>query len=350
MRTSASAVIVGAGIVGSAAAWHLARLGWRDLVVLEQGPFPQAGGSTSHAPGIVFQTTSTKVLTGFARETVALYSSLEHGGQPCWHGVGSLEVAATPERWQDLHRKLGWARSWGVDGRRVSAAEAANLLPLLDPEQIFGAYYVPSDGVANAVGAAAELIRRAGDAVELRERTPVVGIDVEGGRVTGVRTPAGRIATDRVLVCCGIWGPRLGRMAGVAIPLVPVEHQLAWTTPLPELAGETREIVQPVLRHQDRDMYFRQRRDQYAVGSYQHEPVVVDPDAIRPHVESGDMPASNAFDAAAFAPAWRDAVDLLPALGRVEIADAFNGMFSFTPDGLPLLGEAADVRGFWSAQ
>jgi dimethylglycine oxidase len=290
------------------------------------------------------------MLTGFARETVALYASLEHEGQPCWHGVGSLEVAATPERWQDLHRKLGWARSWGVDGRLVSPAEAADLLPLLKPEKILGAYHVPSDGVAKAVWAAAELIRRAGDAVEMRDRTPVVGIDVEGGRVTGVRTLDGRIATDRVLVCCGIWGPRLGRMAGVVVPLVPVEHQLAWTTPLPELAGETREIAQPVLRHQDRDLYFRQRRDHYAVGSYQHEPVVVDPEAIRPHAEADGMPASNAFDAASFAPAWRDAVELLPALGRVEIADAINGMFSFTPDGMPLLGEAADVRGFWSAQ
>ena len=350
VRERASVVIVGAGIVGSGAVHHLARLGWRDMVLLEQGPLPQAGGSTSHAPGIVFQTSASKVLTRFAMETVALLGGLEHDGQPCWHGVGSLEVAETPARWDDLRRKLGWARSWGVDGRLVAPGEAAALLPLLDPSRILGAYHVPTDGVTKPVWASAELRRSAGDAVEVHERTPVVGIDVERGRVTGVVTPAGRIATDRVLACGGIWGPRLGALAGVAIPLAPVEHQLAWTTPLAELAGETREIAQPVLRHQDRDLYFRQRRDGYAVGSYAHEPVLVDPGAIRPHAESGDMPASHPFDAAGFAPAWRDAVALLPALGAVEVAEAVNGIFSFTPDGMPVMGEAADVRGFWSAQ
>ena len=199
VRERASVVIVGAGIVGSGAVHHLARLGWRDMVLLEQGPLPQAGGSTSHAPGIVFQTSASKVLTRFAMETVALLGGLEHDGQPCWHGVGSLEVAETPARWDDLRRKLGWARSWGVDGRLVAPREAAALLPLLDPSRILGAYHVPTDGVAKPVWASEALRRSAGDAVEVHERTPVVGIDVERGRVTGVVTPAGRIATDRVL-------------------------------------------------------------------------------------------------------------------------------------------------------
>jgi len=108
--------------------------------------------------------------------------------------------------------------------------------------------------------------------------------------------------------------------------------------------------VQPVLRHQDCDLYFRQRRDGYAVGAYGHEPVVVAPEAIRPHGAPDDMPASNRFDAAAFAPSWADAVALVPALANVEIADAYNGMFSFTPDSFPLLGESAEVRGFWAAE
>ena len=165
-----------------------------------------------------------------------------------------------------------------------------------------------------------------------------------------VVTTNGRIETERVLVCCGIWGPRIGRMAGVPIPLAPVEHQLAWTTPLAELAGETGEIQQPILRHQDQDLYFRQRRDHYAVGGYGHEPVVVDPGDIRPHGAPDDMPASNPFDAAAFVPAWKAAVELVPALRQVEIASAINGMFSFTPDGFPLLGESDRLRGFWLAE
>jgi glycine cleavage system aminomethyltransferase T/glycine/D-amino acid oxidase-like deaminating enzyme len=350
MEQRASLVIVGAGIVGCGAAHFLSELGWRDIVVVEQGPLFQAGGSTSHAPGIVFQTNGSRTMTTFAQETVALYGSLEHEGQPCWYGVGSLEVATTPARWADLHRRLGWARSWGLEGAAIlSPAEAAERLPLLDPERILGAYYVPSDGVARAVWAAEELARSATGAT-FHARTAVTAIESERGRVRAVSTTRGRIETERVLVCCGIWGPKIGRMAGVPIPLAPVEHQLAWTTPLSALAGETREIVQPVLRHQDQDLYFRQRRDHYAVGGYGHEPVVVDADAIRPHGEPDDEPASNPFDAAAFAPSWRAAVELIPALGRVEIASAINGMFSFTPDGFPLLGESDRLRGFWVAE
>jgi len=350
-KRQASVVVIGGGIVGCAAAYHLTRLGCRDVVLLEQGPLFQAGGSTSHAPGIVFQTNASRTLTRFAQETIALYAGLDLDGESCWHGVGSLEVATTPERWADLHRKLGWAKSWGVEASLLTSGEAAARLPLLDPDRILGAYHVPSDGVAKAVSAAealARLAQRGGAA--FHPRTPVVGFEIERGRVRSVRTPREKIACERVLLCAGIWGPTVGRLAGVAIPLTPVEHQLAWTTPLPELAGEAREIVQPVLRHQDRDLYFRQRRDHYAVGSYAHEPVLVEPEAIRRHGEPDEMPASQPFAAEAFRPAWRDAVELLPALARVGIADAYNGMFSFTPDGFPLIGEAADLRGFWVAE
>jgi glycine cleavage system aminomethyltransferase T/glycine/D-amino acid oxidase-like deaminating enzyme len=350
MQESASIVIVGAGIVGCAAAHFLSELGWRDVAVVEQGPLFQTGGSTSHAPGIIFQTNGSKTMTSFAKETVALYASLEREGQPCWYGVGSLEVATTPERWADLHRKLGWAKSWGLAGAALlDPAEAKGKLDLLDETAILGAYFVPSDGVAKAVWAAEELARSATEAT-FYPRTQVIDVEVKRGRVAAVVTSNGRIATERVLVCCGIWGPNLGRMAGVPIPLAPVEHQLAWTTPLSELAGERAEIFQPVLRHQDQDLYFRQRRDHYAVGGYGHEPVVVDPWDIRPHGKPDDMPASNPFDAAAFVPAWQAAVELVPALANVEIAEAINGMFSFSPDGFPLLGESQRVRGFWVAE
>ncbi|MCA9878614.1 MAG: FAD-dependent oxidoreductase [Thermomicrobiales bacterium] len=140
-------------------------------------------------------------------------------------------------------------------------------------------------------------------------------------------------------------------MAGVPIPLTPVEHQLAWTTSLPELRGQHDvETAQPVLRHQDQDLYFRQRGDHYAVGGYGHEPVVVDPWDIRPHGAPDDSPASNPFDPVAFEPAWAEARRLLPALRQVSIASAINGMFSFSPDGFPLLGESDRLRGFWVAE
>ncbi len=349
METRASIVIIGAGIVGAAAAHFLSRLGWRDIVVVEQGPLYATGGSTSHAPGIVFQTNGSKTMTAFARETVALYDSLELNGEPCWYGVGSLEVATTPARWADLHRKHGWAKSWGVPAALLSPSEAKAKLDLLDESAILGAYYVPSDGIAQPV-AAAEALARSATGATFHGRTEVVDIETERGRVRAVATTNGRIETERVLVCCGIWGPRIGRMVGVPVPLAPVEHQLAWTTPLPELAGQTAEIVQPVVRHQDQDLYFRQRRDTYAVGGYGHEPIVVPPGDIRAHGAPDDTPASNPFDAEAFVPAWQAAVELIPALEQVEIANAINGMFSFTPDGFPLLGESERVRGFWLAE
>jgi dimethylglycine oxidase len=233
METRASVVIIGAGIVGSAAAHVLSDLGWRDVVVVDQGPIFATGGSTSHAPGLVFQTNGSKTMTQFARETVELYASLEQDGQPCWYGVGSLEVATTPARWADLHRKLGWARSWGIDASLLTPAETRAKLDLIDESVILGAYYVPTDGVAKPVWAA-EALARATRGVTFQAWTVVVGIETERGRVRAVVTNNGRIETERVLVCCGIWGPRIGRMVGVPIPLAPVEHQLAWTTPLPE--------------------------------------------------------------------------------------------------------------------
>ncbi|MGI9254646.1 MAG: NAD(P)/FAD-dependent oxidoreductase, partial [Thermomicrobiales bacterium] len=350
MRERASLVIVGAGIVGATAAWELVRRGWTDIVLLEQGPFPKTGGSTSHAPGIVFQTSGSKLLTGFAKETVAHLASMAFEGQPCWYGVGSLEVAETPARLEDLKRKLGWAQSWGVEGAALlTPAQAAEKMPFIDPAVILGAYWVPSDGVAKPVRAVEGMIRACGDAVTLYDRTPVVGIERANGAVTGVVTPAGTIATERVLVCAGIWGPKIGRMAGVPVPLMPVEHQFVWTEPMAEFANAEREAMHPVLRHQDRDLYFRQRDDHFAVGSYQHEPVLVEAESIRAHGEPDDMPATNPFNPDTFGDAWADARRLLPFLKDVGEQEALNGMFSFTPDGMPLLGESAHLRGFWSA-
>jgi glycine cleavage system aminomethyltransferase T/glycine/D-amino acid oxidase-like deaminating enzyme len=351
MRAKASVVIVGAGIVGCAAAYHLTRLGWRDVVVVEQGPLFKAGGSTSHAPGIVFQTNPSKTMCLFAQETVALYGSVHLNGEPIWHGVGSLEVAQTPARLEDLKRRHGWATSWGLDSRLVSAEEAAALAPVLDPSAILGAYFVPSDGVAKPVGAAEALAREAiAKGAEFHARTEVTGFERNDGRVAAVLTTDGRIETERVLLCAGIWGPKVGKLAGVPVPLTPCEHQLVWTAPVPEFAGETREIGQPVLRAQDRDLYFRQRRDGYCFGSYAHEPRLIDAEDIRPHARSGDMPASNPFTPEDITGPRRNATELVPLLRDAETAEAINGMFSFTPDGNPLMGESATLPGFWLAE
>jgi glycine cleavage system aminomethyltransferase T/glycine/D-amino acid oxidase-like deaminating enzyme len=344
-------VIVGAGIVGTAAAYHLARLGWRDIVVLEQGPLHDTGGSTSHAPGLVFQTNPSRTMTEFAKYTVELYGRLQLDGQPCFHPVGSLEVATTQERMQELRRRLGFARAWGLRAELLTPQETCARLPLIDERRILGSYHVPSDGLAKAVRAGEAMAREAESlGTRFVARCRVTGLDVANGRVRAVETSQGRIETEQVLVCAGIWGPLVGRMAGVSIPLMPVQHIYTRTAPLRELVGETREIAHPILRHQDRSMYLRQHADAYGVGSYRHEPLLVEPGAIASHAESGETPAQMSFTPEHFAAARAAADELLPALRGAELVGAFNGMFSFTPDGFPLLGESLDVRGFWVAE
>lgn len=393
MEKEARVVIIGAGIVGCSAAYHLAQLGWDEIVVLEQGPLFKTGGSTSHAPGLVFQTNSSKTMTHFAMYTVELFNQLELGGEPCFYDVGGIEVAHTEARWEDLKRKLGWAKAWGLGAELIHPIEVKELVPLIDPDQIYGGYYVPTDGDARAVAAAEVLAREVeGKGVKFYGHTPVVDIEVggtsstssgwgadggalnlpQGDHVRAVVTPQGRIETELVLACANIWGPLVGELVGVSIPLLPVEHQYVITEPLAELAGETREIVHPILRHQDRSMYFRQHTDCYGIGSYQHEPLVVDPLTIAdiasddPSIGSGQAPARTGahappdmgplghaireFTPHHFVQAWESAVQLLPALQGADLRYRINGMFSFTPDGMPIMGESPTVGGFWSAQ
>jgi len=351
MKERARLVVIGAGIVGCSAVYHLTRLGWRDIVVVEQGPLYDTGGSSSHAPGLVFQTNPSKTMTELARYTVRLYSELHLEDQPCFYPVGSLEVAYTKERWDDLRRRLGFARSWGLRAELLTSEEAKRKIPILDAAKIHGAYYVRDDGLAKAVRAAEAMTRQAqAHGATFQAHTPVLGIEVANGRVRAVVTSEGRIPTEQVLVCAGIWGPRVGRMAGVSIPLTPCQHLYARTAPLAELAGETREVVHPVLRHQDKSMYFRQHADCYGLGSYRHEPWLVDADDILSHQEAAVAPAQLAFPPEDFTAAHEAAIELLPALRGAELTHTLNGMFSFTPDGFPLLGESLDVRGLWVAE
>ena len=350
MRDYADVVIIGAGIVGCSAAYHLTQKGCRDVVVLEQGPLFQTGGSTSHAPGLVFQLNSSRTVTELARYSVQLYSQLQADGQPGFYSVGSLEVATTPERWEELKRKEGHARSWGLEAHLISPDEVGRMVPLIRTERLHGALHVPSDGIAKAVRVSQAMAAMAQErGATFYAHTPVTGVEVANGRVQAVVTPRGRIRAERVLLCAGIWGPAIGRMAGVSIPLTPVQHQYVKTAPLPELAGASEEITQPLVRHQDRSMYFRQHADCWGIGSYRHEPLLVDVARIPRHDET-EMPSVLPFTESDFAPALGYAVDLFPALDGIELPYRINGMFSFTPDGQSLLGESLDVRGFWVAE
>ena len=164
MRDRAQTVIVGAGIVGASAAYHLAELGATDVLVIDQGPLFETGGSTSHAPGLVFQTNGSRTMCRIAQDTVRLYDSLELDGEPCWYGVGGIEIATTPERMAELRRRQGFARSYGIeDTSLLTPAETAERIPLLDPSAILGAYLVPSDGIAKAVRIVTALAAKASE-------------------------------------------------------------------------------------------------------------------------------------------------------------------------------------------
>ncbi|MGW3012107.1 GcvT family protein [Streptomyces sp. NPDC001219] len=347
-------VVIGAGIVGCSLAEELTARGWTDVTVLDQGPLPAPGGSTSHAPGLVFQTGPSRTMTGFAAYTVRKFGSLDVDGLPCFNPVGGLEIATTEARWADLHRKAGLAASWGVRGELIGPRRCKELWPMLDETALYGGFHTPDDGLARAVLACRAQIARAGQrGARFLERHTVTGIEREDGRVTGVTTDRGSFPADHVVSAAGFWGPVIGAMAGVDVPLLPLAHQYATTEPLPELAGVNDprdEASKPILRFQDRDLYFREHTDRLGIGSYAHRPMPVDPFTVAAFDDAPVMPSSLPFTGDDFAPSWQDSVGLLPALGASRVADGFNGVFSFTPDGMPVLGESRALRGFWLAE
>jgi dimethylglycine oxidase len=356
MSATPRVVIIGAGIVGANLADELTARGWDRVTVVDQGPLPLTGGSTSHAPGLVFQTNASKTMTEFASYTVEKLQGIDVDGAWCFNQVGGLEVATTPERLADLHRKQGWATSWGVEAQVVDADECVRLHPLVDRDRILGGLHVATDGLAKSSRAVIALARRAeARGACFQGSTRVTGVEQAGGRVTGVRTADGVIPADIVVSCAGFWGQELGAMVGMDVPLLPLAHQFVWTGQVPDLVGRNDELSEaslPILRHQDQDLYYRERVDRLGIGSYAHRPMPVDLRELPQgdDVRESSMPSMLPFTEEDFAPAWEQSQLLLPSLRSSKIDSGFNGIFSFTPDGGPLVGESADVKGFWIAE
>jgi len=351
MRDQAQIVIIGAGIAGCSLAYHLAKLGRTDVLVIDQGPLFRTGGSTSHAPGGMFQTNASRMMSAFAHYTCHLFADVTLDGVAPASLVGGIELAETQERWHDLKRKRGLARSWGLEAELLSPAECQAKIPILDPRQVLGGFFVPDDGVIRPAKGAEALARIAIAAgVGFEGGVKVTGIETRAGRVSAVLTDRGRIATEAVVCCAGIWGPRLGAMVGEAIPLQPMEHQYALTESLDELkphAPPGAQATIPMLRAQDHALYFRQDTDQWGIGNYRHAPLPVDPWDILDHGQAPVMPSLTRFTPEHFADAHRRAQALFPATRGKALTSCINGMFSFTPDGLPLMGESLTTPGFW---
>ncbi|MGH3318451.1 MAG: GcvT family protein [Nocardioidaceae bacterium] len=346
---SARCVVIGAGIVGNSLVHHLARLGWRDIVQIDKGSLPNPGGSTGHASNFIFPVDHSREIADLTADSMRQYKEL---------GVfiesGGFEVARTQERMQELRRRMASAKAWGIDSEMVSPVQVAEKVPYLDPSMILGAFWTPSVGVVDSVGAGTLMRERAQEAGALQvvSTAEVTGLGVERGRIRRVHTTGGDIEAEVVVIACGVWSPKLARMAGATIPLTPAVHQMISVGPVPQLAGTTGEISFPIIRDMDTFCYERQHGSDLEIGSYAHRPILHDPETI-PSIERAKLsPTEMPFTADDFDPQLEQALELMPeVLGNpeVEIRYAINGLLSLTPDGAPILGETPEVRGLWSA-
>jgi glycine cleavage system aminomethyltransferase T/glycine/D-amino acid oxidase-like deaminating enzyme len=344
-------VVIGAGVVGAALADELGLRGWNNITVLDQGVLPAAGGSTSHAPGLVFQANSSRTMTEMARYTVEKFCSLSCADGPAFLQVGGLEIATTPERAAELYRRRGWLAASGIESAVISSEQCLSLYPLLDPDVVLSGLYVATDGIAKAVrGVDAQLERASANGARVLDRHEVLDILTCAGRVTGVLTNHGEIGADIVVCCTGIWGPKIAAKIGMTLPLTPLAHQLAWTSSVPTVAGIATEAVLPILRHQDQDLYYRERFDTLGIGYYGHRPMPVRAEDIGAFDEHAVMPSVLEFTPTDFEEAWKQTQALLPLTRTAQLVDGINGLFSFTTDNMPLLGESPSVRGFWVAE
>ena len=344
-------VIIGAGIVGCSLADELTERGYTDVTVIEKGPLWGPGGSTSHAPGVVFQTNGSRTMAQFAQQTVEKLYSLKHNDEPCFLKVGSLELATTPERLADLHRRAGLAISVGINAKVISPEEALRLHPMLAKEKLLGALYVTDDGIARAKLADQLMGERAiSRGAKFIQDCEVTAIDQHEGHVTGVQTTKGSFAADIIVSCAGIWGPKIGAMVGMRKAIQPLAHQLCYTAPMAELAGYKTEAELPVLRHQGSDLYFKQRGHSLAVGWYGHRPLPIQSEDILPNDQAAIMPSQMPFTPEEWKGAMEGSAEVIPALKDAEIAESMNGLFSFTVDNFPLMGEWSGLKGFWVAE
>jgi glycine cleavage system aminomethyltransferase T/glycine/D-amino acid oxidase-like deaminating enzyme len=347
--SSARAVVIGCGIVGNSLAYHLTRLGWTDVVLLDKGPLPNPGGSTGHASNFIFLVDHSKEMTQLTLESVRQYKELD-----VFTECGGIEVARTEERMEELRRRMASAKSWGVEPvSLVTPAEIKELVPYIDESVLVGGFYTPGVGVVDSLRAGTLMRERATEAGALTvlANTETTGMDVEGGRIRRVHTSRGTIEAEVVVIACGVWSPLLAGMAGARIPLTPMVHQMIDVGPVPRFAGTSKAIEYPIVRDMDVFMYERQDGTSLEIGSYAHRSIHHDPEEIPSIEAAANSPTEFPFTQADFDQQMQDALDLMPEIvgdESVGVKYAINGLFSLTPDGMPILGET-EVKGLWSA-
>ena len=345
---SARAVVIGAGIVGNSLVYHLAKLGWRDLVLLEKGALPNPGGSTGHASNFIFPVDHSKEMTALTRDSARQYVELGVSTQS-----GGVEVARSPERLEEFNRRITSSISWGEPSELLTPAEVKEKVPFIAEDVIMGAFYTPTVTVVDPLRAGTLMREYAEEqgALTIAAGTEVTGLDVERGRIRRVHTDRGTIEAETVFIACGVWSPRLARMAGAEVPLTPAVHQMISVGPIPMFEETPGEISFPIVRDVDTNMYERQNGSDMEVGSYAHRTIVVEPDEIPSIEESALSPTELPFTQEDFDLQLEQALELMPEILTAEgagIRHAINGLLSLTPDGMPILGETPEVKGLWS--
>jgi len=337
----AQVVVIGGGIAGCSTAYHLAKQGISDVVLIEKGQL--TSGSTWHAAGMVGQLRASANITRLLQYSVELYQSLEaQTGFPTgWKSTGSIRLCCTKDRRIEIERQVATARSYGVDAEFLSPQQIAELCPAMSTAGIDSGVFIPSDGNVNPSDLTQALVRGARQlGVKIIEHTTVRGITLNNHQVSGIETSSGSIDCEQVAICAGLWSREIARRAGANIPLIPSFHQYMVTEPIEGIVSDM-----PGIRDPDRLTYFKEEVGGLAAGGYELNPIPYDGEP------SVDDPEFRLFPEMTehFAQFMPGMVERFPQLETVGIKRWFRGLDSFTEDTHFILGELPEVRGLFCA-
>jgi len=337
MKDQAQIVIIGAGIVGVNVAYHLAKMGRKDVVLIEKGEI--ASGESSHAAGLVTQFATSQTLMQFRKYSIELYSGLG-----LFDHVGSLRVASSPEQLKEMERSVSRANAIGMEAGIISPAEALKIMPQISKENLYGAIYLPRDGQLDPYTTTTSMARLAKElGVEVLTNTRVIALELSAkGNIQKVVTDKGSIKTEMVVNAAGMWAPQVAAMAGIHIPTTPVDHQHIALKAVPgnEFPSNT-----PCLRDPDNLVYMRQEAGGLVIGGYEPNPLARWIDGVPWEHGGTTLPA----DYDRFEQLLEGAIRRIPFIDQAGIITLVCHPGAYTPDSQPMLGPIAGARGMWIA-